>query len=358
MKKHWSQPGFCALIYLSASAFAWAQASFELIPDPTGPTWSNFSLNKNGSAMAANYGGEIFRWTPADGFVDLGMGDFLNSSIGISGDGLTIVAGRVGSDGATNPALWHEGTGWIDLGHPAGACSMDNSWGSGYGLNGDGTVAVGLSWYCPGAEGFRWTEQDGMVALSHPDKASSRASAISADGSTIVGFYEDPRFGNRRPVRWISGTTDLFAGEDANGEATAVSSDGSQIVGQNVDASGFGRPFYYTDAGGVVPLGSLTNRATDQGVANGVSDAGVVVGWTGDPFSAPTRAFIWSAKTGMRWMRAALVRNGAVIPSDIILTTALGISADGSTIVGTWLDASFNQGAWLAHLHGKPPALK
>lgn len=334
-----------------------AQATFELISDPIA-TWSNFALNKNGTVMAANYGGEIFRWTAADGFVDLGMGDFLNSSIGISADGTTIIAGRVGSDGATNPAIWRQDTGWVDLGHPANGCSLDNSWGSGYGISYNGGVAVGLAWYCPGADGFRWTKDSGMIALSHPDRASSRASAISADASTIVGFYEDPRFGNRRPVRWKAGKTDLFAGEDAIGEATAVSSDGSQIAGQYVDSSNYGRPFYYTDAGGIVPLGQLTTRATDQGTANAVSDSGVVVGFSGDPFSAPTQAFMWSSKTGMRWMKSALVRNGATVPDGVFLYNALTMSADGSTIVGLWFDNNFNQGSWIARLHGKNASWK
>jgi uncharacterized membrane protein len=76
-------------------------------------------------------------------------------------------------------------------------------------MDGEGSIVVGLAWYCPGAEGFRWTKQDGMGGLGHPPHGSSRATAISADGSTIVGFYEDPVQDFRRPVRWISGSTDL-----------------------------------------------------------------------------------------------------------------------------------------------------
>src|SRR5882672_10521288 len=142
MRDRFLQIALCVLVCSSIPASA--QVTFEFITSPVGPTWFNFALNKDGSVMAANYGGEIFRWTATDGFVDLGMGDFLNSSIGISGDGLSIVAGRVGPDGLTNPALWQKGKGWIDLGHPADGCSVDNNWGSGYGLNSDGTIAVGL----------------------------------------------------------------------------------------------------------------------------------------------------------------------------------------------------------------------
>jgi uncharacterized membrane protein len=355
MKKALTTLGLCALLCFSASS--WAQVTFQRIASPVPPTWSNFALSKDGKVMAANYGGEIFRWTSAGGFVDLGLGDFLNSSIGISADGNTIVSGRVGPDGNTNPAMWQQATGWVDLGHPAEGCLVDGNWGDGWGVNGDGSIVVGLSWYCPGAEGFEWTKQGGIVGLGHPTNASSRATTISADGSTIVGFYEDPTQGNRRPVRWISGSTDLFLG-NVPGEAIAVSSDGSQIVGQAADSTGNGRAFYYTATGGLVSMGVLTGNKTDQSVALGVSDTGVAIGASINPFTWTSQPFIWSAKTGMRWLKGDLLHHGAVIPPNIILTNVLAISADGSTLLGLWQDTKFNSGAWVARLHGKGALLK
>jgi uncharacterized membrane protein len=52
----------------------------------------------------------------------------------------------------------------------------------------------------------------------------------------------------------------------------------------------------------------------------------------------------------MRSLRNTLTWAGAQIPSGIYLTNALAISADGLTIVGTWQDANFNQGTWMARL--------
>src|SRR5215469_1037388 len=235
--------------------------SFEMLISPTvSPTWSNYALSKDGKVMAANYGGRIYHWSsdtpkfPSGGFTLLDQGAFLSSSIGISQDGSTIIASRTGPDGNVNPAIWSSARGWIDMGHPANGCLMDGQWGSGYGVSGDGSTAVGLAWYCPGAEGFVWNRTDGMKALSHPAGFSSRASAISADGRTIVGFFEDPRQGNRRPVRWFAGKTQLFAGTQTPGEAYAVSSDGSKIVGQALNQY---YAFYYTDAGGLLSLGTI-----------------------------------------------------------------------------------------------------
>jgi probable HAF family extracellular repeat protein len=191
-----------------------------------------------------------------------------------------------------------------------------------------------------------------MVGLSHPRGASSRASAISVDGSTIVGFYEHPTQGIRRAVRWAARTTDLFTGRTTPGEATAVSSNGSKIVGQAATADGI-HAFYYTDAAGLISLGTVSGIPSDQSIANGVSDKGKVVGWSGDPFFGGSEAFIWNAAnptSTMRSLRNTLTWAGAQIPNGIYLTNALAISADGSTIVGTWQDANFKQGTWMARL--------
>ena len=348
MKKCLAALAFCVLLCVSASA----QVTFEAIQSPIGPTWGNFALSKNGQVMAANFGGEIYRWTAQDGFVDLGLGDIFNSSIGISADGSTIVGGRTGADGNSSPAMWQSATGWVDLGHPAEGCSLDNSWGDSWGVSGHGLIVVGLAWYCPGAEGFEWTKANGIVGLGHPPGASSRATNISADGTTIVGFYEDPTQGFRRPVRWIAGTTDIFLG-DLPGEAIAVTSDGSKIVGQVTDSTGIGRPYIYTNADGVVSLGTMSKNGIDEGVANGVSDRGVVVGTEINPFYFTTRGFIWSAQTGIQSMKTFLLRNGAKMPTGLTITGTLAISADGSTIIGTWQDANFHSGSWVARLQGK-----
>lgn len=330
--------------------------SFEMLINPTvSPTWSNYALSKNGKVMAANYGGRIYRWSadtpkfPSGGFTLLDQGAFLSSSIGISQDGSTIIASRTGPDGNVNPAIWSPATGWIDMGHPGNGCVMDSQWGSGYGVSGDGSIAVGLAWYCPGAEGFMWNRSGGMIGLSHPAGASSRASAISADGRTIVGFFEDPQYGNRRPVLWISRKTSLFAGAHTPGEATGVSSDGSKIVGQTFNQYS-GYAFYYTPKRGLVSLGTISGNPFDQSFANAVADNGTTVGWSGDPFGAGIQAFIWSPTIKMQSLQRYLQNRGVLIPSGISLTTALDISSDGSTIVGTWQDAQFNQGGWMVRL--------
>jgi uncharacterized membrane protein len=339
----------CLLSSLCLPAQA-ATATFQTISDPVQGTWSNYALSGDGTVMAANYGGEIYRWTAAGGFQDLGPGDPYSSSIGISRDGSTIISGHIGADIAfTSPALWNAG-GVVDLGHPHNGCTkIGNSWGSGYGVSGDGKVAVGLAWTCTVAEGFKWAAKTGNISLGHPaGNHSSRASAISANAKTIVGFWEDPT-GPRRPVRWVGGKHDLFLGSTTLGEATAVNSDGTQIVGQFYNTSGNGVAFFYSDKGGLRSIGTIKHTSTDQSFANGISDDGRVVGWSGDPFGAGIEAFTWTSQGGVKRLANELKKLGAKIPAGAILTTADSISGDGSTMAGQYVDGQ-NFGNWIAHI--------
>jgi uncharacterized membrane protein len=327
-----------------------ATATFQIIKDPVTQTWVNYAFSADGSVMAANYGGEIYRWTAKGGFKDLGPGDPYSSSIGISADGTTIISGHPGVDGYTSPAIWKDGR-VVDLGHPANGCpQVGNSWGSGYGLNADGSVAVGLAWNCSDAEGFAWTAKHGSWSLGHPPgHSSSRASAISANGATIVGFWEDPT-GPRRPVRWVGGKHELFLGATTLGEASAVSRDGKFIVGQIYNSVGGAFTFLYTDQYGLRKLGTITHRQTDQSFPNGISDNEQIVGWSGDPFGAGIEAFFWSPQRGMKKLSDVLKGMGARIPSGVVLTTAIAISADGSTIAGQYFDSQLNIGNWIARI--------
>src|SRR5579885_1059677 len=81
---------WCALLLVLP---AWSQVKIVKLKDPVPLSWSNFAFSYDGKVMAANYGGEIFRWTSTGGFKDLGPGDPFNSSIGISADRNTIVSG-------------------------------------------------------------------------------------------------------------------------------------------------------------------------------------------------------------------------------------------------------------------------
>jgi uncharacterized membrane protein len=155
----------------------------------------------------------------------------------------------------------------------------------------------------------------------------------------IVGQYDGlPEKPNCSPVPMRS-------------EASAVSFDGSKIVGQYTTSANGIYAFYYSQQHGLVWLGTVSGIATDQSFANGVSSNGMTVGWSGDPFGSGIQAFVWTPKLTIRSLTKYLKNHGAKIASNIYLTTTLDISADGSTIVGVWQDANLHQGGWIAHLN-------
>jgi hypothetical protein len=151
-------------------------------------------------------------------------------------------------------------------------------------------------------------------------------------------------------VRWFGGKTYLFAGAHTPGEAVGVSSNGSQIVGQVWDTTALSSYAFHYTTGKIVSLGTVSGISSDQSYANAVADNGTTVGWSGDPFGAGIQAFIWSPTLGMKSLASYLHQRGVLLPFGIILTSALDISADGSTIVGVWQDVSYHQGGWMVRL--------
>ena len=66
-----------------------------------------------------------------------------------------------------------------------------------------------------------------------------------------------------------------------------------------------------------------------------------------------SEAFIWDAANGMRNLRELLALQGDDV-AGWRLTSATGISADGSTIVGYGLNPEGNDEAWVAQLNVVP----
>lgn len=142
------------------------------------------------------------------------------------------------------------------------------------------------------------------------------------------------------------GLGDLHGGAFGSG-ASAVSADGSVIVGGATSAAGT-EAFRWTSGGGMVGLGDLEGTDPEEEVfasgASGVSaDGSVIVG--NSRVGEETVAFIWDPVHGMRDLRDVLVNDYGLDLTGWTLDEATGISADGNVIVGNG-----NGGAWLAVL--------
>jgi hypothetical protein len=331
-----------------------AGGQFYIVNDPSFST-ATLDLSADGSVAVGVTNGVAWRWSLKGGYQALTPQDARNTfTAAVSADGLTVVSSLLNTDsGFGEAARWTSDSDWQFLGGLPEGQAMDSELSSGWGVSGDGSAVVGLGWLPNGrAEAFLWTDADGMTGLIGGTPAySSRASKVSADGSTIVGWYGSQSF-DRRPTRWTNGGgPDLFLG-DVLGEATATTSDGSVIVGGAIAPAGFTREaFIYSDAIGWTELGFVDPIDFAQSYANGVSETGVVVGWSGDPvlYDPPVTGFVWTSDVGMVSADDYMAAHGVGLPSNYSITTVTCISADGMVFGGQAADTmGFLNIAWVA----------
>jgi uncharacterized membrane protein len=211
-------------------------------------------------------------------------------------------------------------------------------------VSADGSVVVGqygIYYFDQTANlrAFRWTAETGVQDLhslvgGRPENESV-ATAVSADGSVVVGYVSNLRNPNRRPddrllyaFRWENGAVQLLTPPGARDISVAfdVSADGSVIVGcatTNFPTSDVMlHPVRWVD--GVLQVLEIPDL-TRVGQALVVSADGSSVAVEGAVLvneRPDRRAFVW--------------RNGAVqmLPSPFGYAWPTGISADGSVVVG------------------------
>ena len=166
----------------------------------------------------------------------------------------------------------------------------------------------------------------------------SVASDVSADGRIVAGSI-DTATGTSELFRWSPGggleRLGQFGGSERETRAAAISADGSTIVGNAMTAGSFheGLPFLWRD-GAFTALGALPGDET--GLAFDVSGDGArVVGSSGlGRFFGGGTAFVWDEHDGLQDM-SVLLQSLGIDLTDIELHMASAISADGRTIVGT-----------------------
>jgi hypothetical protein len=200
-----------------------------------------------------------------------------------------------------------------------------------YDVPDDGS-AVGLAWTddFSVAKAYYYSPVDGVLDLPTDNATSaSRGNAISADGSVVGGWSDDPDTGFRRGVVWINRVATYVQDGDGNavGEADAVSGNGQFVVGGDYAAGGS----WMLD----VTTGAVTQIPT-MPFAFGVSDDGkVVVGASGFFDNPPRAAYIWTQTGGSQLLTDYMAARGIVVPSGWSFSGALSaVSGDGSMVAG------------------------
>lgn len=321
-----------------------------------------FNITPDGKTAVGVTDGSVFRWTKATGAVRISEYDWMNTfTAGVSDDGSTIVSAMLNPDnGRGEAAVWKSGSGWTLLGGLTEGVDYNRS--TGWDISGDGSKVVGLAWHEDyRAEAFLHTETDGWQGLGKPANSSSRASKISRDGNTIVGFYENPDTGERRAAKWTNGgPVDLFLGETLPGEALGVNTDGTKIVGSAWVEDRLSSLAFLQDDSGYHVLGTLAGQEGNmfpQSLANAVSDDGIVVGYSGGAtwMGDLEEGFVWTATGGMVSARAYLEGLSVVIPDHLFLRNVISISADGKTFGGQAVNMTTGMSeAWIASVNPVP----
>jgi uncharacterized membrane protein len=199
-----------------------------------------------------------------------------------------------------------------------------------------------------------------MVGLGDLPGASFRSEAhgLSEDGSIVVGNGRSVRTTNNlsEAMRWsesegMIGLGDIFGGPFGS-SAAAISGNGQMIVGNGRDPFD-GISVAIWNNGGRAQMVLTVPPFRMMAFALDVShDGSVVVGYANYPDD--TRgAFIWSPYMDhMRELRELLVDDLGLDIEGWTLTEAVGVSADGTVIVGNGISPAGVRQGWVAHLPG------
>jgi len=194
-------------------------------------------------------------------------------------------------------------------------------------------------------QAFRW-EDGTMTGLGYLDGGAfgqwsySEATGVSADGSVVVGHSRSGSLagcssdiGCREAVLWGDQMQGLGAltESDPTSIATAVSADGSVVVGRSSSLTvPYGEAFRWED-GQMQGIGVLPGDAASVALAVS-ADGSIIVGESEDD-DGNERIFIWTAETGMSALRDVLTAQEVDL-TEWTLERFGGLSANGRYLVG------------------------
>lgn len=365
--RHFSTPALIALtgVAMTGAAAPGADPYFSGVgaigADPDGDlSFSRIQgLSADGS-VAVGFstspdGLRAIRWTRSGGLEALPSllpgGPYADVASDVSADGALIVgstlSGAAASGGLGEATSWAGGTvaglGFVDPSSFAQSRAVA--------VSADGSTIVGLSSNV-GAVDFEATRWVQGRPMSLGLGSGSSATGVSSDGSTIVGSWAGTTNALLGAFLWtergVTELRDLAAGGLLDFGATAldVSADGSRAVGWATDAFEQ-RPVLWNDAGDPTDLGVPDDFTA--GLANAISDDGSIIVGSASGLAGET-AFIWTADTGSIELAAYLKPLVGGQLAGWTLTSADAISADGLTFAGVGVNPLGVSEGWVAQI--------
>jgi len=336
-------------------------------------------LSYDGTAAAGNVVGDLsyetFRWTQASGVVRLGQATVPAIGVGggspdISYDGNQVSASILSSDNHQTLGIWDVNTGWSEAFPPVPSFvySQDQTYGSAWGLSGDGRLLTGyyittnLSSH---VQGCGWSPTGGLQDFESP---RARVNAASYDGSVVAGWEDNAAVwhGSWSPTVWRDGTKYFLSDPLGTTQVHSLSIDGTFAVGMGLDEYGAQQSaviWRWNGAGyDTVFAGYHPDTVYTWGAAmmTSVTDDGTIaVGSNRLAFNPNqgVRAIIWTPETGLLDGSDYLASIGVDMPEAFELRDFQSVSPDGSVIAAAGINAEVGEfQTILIHLREPCPA--
>ena len=345
---------------IASSNSALTAASFQPIgqgPKGSGAVWSRaWGVSSDGTVVGTFvtpngvfFETRAFRWSDTNGFQDLGTlnpPDQEAEAYGVSDDGSKVVGWSRGVSGYERPYLWTATAGMQELSEVPGsdAYAVD--------ISRDGSVIVGAfyvdaegSWHAFRMAGKQVTDL-GFLMMG----TDSKGHAVCGLGAAAVGSTVDRR-GVQRAFRWKNQKMVALRhfALNAVSYAEGCSDNGKVVVGTSSDKAGNLLAARWSPTG-LLSLGTLGGNMSE---AHAVSaDGSIVVGAAGLPSvdgASQFAAFRWTSAKGTEQLSKVLesllgvnnVQFCHQVPCPAgtwFIDMALGVSANGTVIVGTTWD--------------------
>lgn len=250
--------GACSAGAASCQAWRWTQLEGlqALGVLPGSASSAALDVSPDGSWIVGESDGEAFRWSAGTGLEALLptlAGELLELSVDADGD--TLVGTRFDYGSFTGSIFrWTPVTGAVVV-RPTTATDV----ASFSDLSDDGVTATGYSGVPDDTDGFTWTESGGFAAIPALGEVycqcGTAPQALSPDATVLVGDSGGQAF-RFTPSAGSEGlgflAEPVFAGSSSR--ALAVSADGSVVVGRD-DSSGHpATAFVWTPTTGMIPL--------------------------------------------------------------------------------------------------------
>lgn len=294
-------------------------------------------VSNEGIAVGNVAGVEHFLWSQNEGGRIIGntSDTGVAGSTNISADGIFISATVVDPDtnretvGIYIPTLGEE---WLYL--PG---FTEDGEAAVFGMSSGADFNVGLAWINAGTAHAAVWEGPGIPTDlgSSVSGRSSRANAVSTNGSVIVG-WQDSNQGIRMGAVWRNHQQELLTDEDGNplGEALAVSGDGQTITGYALD----GRAYIWNETDGTIYY-SNDNEEYINSITSLSEDGKTAVGFSYSPFDGILlgEGFIWFKDSGFHNLDDYITTLG-FDNQGITFSVVTALSANGAFVGGIGAD--------------------